>query len=100
MSLYSYLTAGLCIASASLFFYLRRRKKYRLADFPQFAAVDKPPPDPVKLEQFSIRRDAIVGSPLLDPTKSPRGADVSLVKVESRYASHLSCSWVFVNKLI
>lgn len=69
-----------------MFFYLRK-KRYRLEDIPQFA-VDRPPPDPAKLEQFSIRRDAVVGLPLLDPSKSPRGGNqMELLKVESRYAN-------------
>ena len=74
--------------SASLFFYLHRKKRYRLEDIPQFADDDRPPVDPAKLEQFSVRRDAIVGMPLLDPTKSTR-ASTELVKVESRYVDQL-----------
>jgi hypothetical protein len=80
MNLVSFFTAGLCIASASLFLYLQRKKRYRLEDIPQFAV---PPTDPAKLEQFLTRRDAVAALPLLDPSKSPRG-QMELVKVDSR----------------
>jgi len=79
MNLVSFFTAGLCIASASLFLYLQRKKRYRLEDIPQFAV---PPTDPAKLEQFLTRRDAVAALPLLDPSKSPRG-QMELVKVDS-----------------
>lgn len=78
----SYFTAGLCIATASVYFYLHRKKRYRLTDIPQFA-LDRPPPDQAKLEEFNVRRDAVAALPLLDPSKSPRG-QMELLKVDSR----------------